>query len=176
MSQRKRKKAKELLRKYRARAIAAEPKWMLDEYQALHDYVMGTLDDNQRAYVESDLIPGLSLPDSHVNKDSFFGDTLIQDTYKVGTTSWIFMGRNLRSSKILVRGDLLAIGRTIDEPTTLAMNQLGIYPATPTLWAVFSRSIPPWQRAIGPCESLDEAASYIPMEFPEAMREELQNN
>lgn len=109
-------KAKKLWEFYqsRQRTDECEPTWVLWPYSMMRDYGGLVAEDKGNA---DTMIGNLSISDGTV-QEAFPGLPgsplrIIHEGCKIGTPSWVFMGRNLADSVVERKGDLVICGRKV---------------------------------------------------------------
>lgn len=148
-----------------------EPSWMLRPFNQFDDYLNDRRNFDDEEIDELDeMLAAMKLKGEY--DSGIFGKRWIEDGFKVGTTSWLFMGRNFAEAHVSEPAyGLVCISRTVSPTTVKAMQKMGvaITKEMATVYAVYSTDIPHTERMIGPCLSPDDAIGYIPIEFPMAV-------
>ena len=107
-------------------------------------------------YFEENTLDSMLIKDGTAFKDGFFPTRVIHDGFKVGTTSWIFMGRkNSPIVPVQYHGDTLyAVKRTI--PPEIAKMLKPLHPELGyDMWCAYDLT-GKYRVEIGPCFSLDQ--------------------
>lgn len=168
-----------LIERYEAskRNDQAEPKWILNPYSMAYEYKQSGLDalreyygdeksDTLIEYAISDL-NGLLIKDGTVYESFPFPPRIIHDGFKVGTTSWVFMGRRHSNVEVLstpkdslYRGeDIYVVSRVIPSEISnkLKKNHPELEPVVYCGYS-FNEQI---KVDIGPCLTVDHIIDVI---------------
>jgi hypothetical protein len=95
-----------------------EPNWVHASYELLRDYAEGKLRDRDDKQMVKAILASLAMPDGHEVK-AFPGMPgspmrIVHDGWKVGTSTWVFMGRALPGSVVESLGNgWVLVGRPI---------------------------------------------------------------
>jgi len=135
-----------------------EPAWNLVPFTCLYRWRAGEQTAEDRESVE-DAVKSLALAGLN---EGFLSNSYIEDGFKVGSASWVFIGRALPGTEVIPWGkDIVILGRCIPEPTRQVMQNLG-FPANPEpKWIAYSLQDPLHETGIGPCKSLDDVMAWI---------------
>src|SRR5687768_579777 len=115
------KQAAEAWQTYQARRLRQaefEPNWIHASYELLRDYVEGKVRDREDKNMVKRILGSLTLPDGH-EVYAFPGIPgspvrIIHDGWKIGTPTWVFMGRTLPGSVVKDLGSgWVLVGRPI---------------------------------------------------------------
>jgi hypothetical protein len=140
-----------------------EPTWTPEPYACLYRWRAGERGSEIREEVE-EAIGSLSLRGEY--EDPFFGKRFIEDGCKVGTASWVFIGRNLPDSTVVPRPEgIVVVGRPVVPTTVEAMIRAGCRRPRPVSWIAYSLKVPIHLQVAGPCESYEQAVEQIPVKL-----------
>jgi hypothetical protein len=157
---------KRLIAFYESRRLSdpsLEPTWTPEPYACLYRWRAGERGPEIREEVE-EAIGSLSLQGEY--DDPFFGKRFIEDGCKVGTASWVFIGRNLPDSTVAPRPEgIVVVGRPVVPATVEAMIRAGCRRPRPVSWIAYSLKVPIHLQVAGPCESYEQAVEQIPVKL-----------
>lgn len=140
-----------------------EPSWTPEPYSCLYRWKAGDRGSEIREEVE-EALGSLSLRGEY--EDQFFGRRFIEDGCKVGTASWVFIGRNLPDSTVVPRPEgIVVVGRPVMPTTVEAMIRAGCRRPRPVSWIAYSLKVPIHLQVAGPCESYEQAVEQIPVKL-----------
>jgi hypothetical protein len=142
-----------------------EPSWTLFPFTSLYRWKAGHRSSEDRRKVQ-EAVRELELTGCF--DAGPFGLRFIEDGFKVGTFSWVFMGRGLTTAEIEIiplKNNVVAIGRTPSASTIDAMLKAGCSLRFTACWIAYSLTVPSEERGVGPCGSFEEMQAYIPIEF-----------
>jgi hypothetical protein len=140
-----------------------EPPWTPEPYSVLFRWRAGEHGSDVREEVE-EAIGSLSLRGGY--DDPFFGKRFIEDGCKVGTASWVFIGRNLPDSTVVPRpGGIVVVGRPVASTTVAAMIRAGCRRPRSVSWIAYSLKVPIHLQVAGPCEAYDQVVEEIPLKL-----------
>lgn len=144
-----------------------EPEWVHPIYRLMRDY--GSLKGQEKTFAD-EAIDNLDLPTGkvvsalpplpaflanhpnvqligHLAAPMLGERRIIHEGWKLGTPTWVFMGRALSDSTVYARGEYVVVGRTI--PTEFAnavrpmrTSILGPFEPDGKLWIAYSRTEP----------------------------------
>jgi hypothetical protein len=136
-----------------------EPKWNLVPFTSLYRWQAGDRSEEDRESAENAVT---SLEASGPYADLWF----IEDGFKVGSTSWVFMGRNLPSTQVIpCENNAVILGRTPSKRTIRAMAAAGRQISDTTRWIAYSLTVPLHLQGVGACESFDRLDALRALEF-----------
>jgi hypothetical protein len=157
-------RAEELIRFYESRRVCNhrrrpfEPLWTVAPFTCLYRWKAGERVAEDIEAMEQ-AVETLSLFGRY---EDFHGVSFIEDGFKVGTASWVFMGRGLPDTTFIPwTEDLVIVGRTPSESTINAMAEPGRLLPPVTVWIAYSITMPLHVWGIGPCECFAEVEWFI---------------
>ena len=136
-----------------------EPSWTLVPFTSLYRWKAGERSEEDRESAE-DAVTSLEL--SGLYDDLWF----IEDGFKVGTTSWVFMGRSLPEAEIIpCENDVVIVSRTPSASTIKAMRAAGCKTGVATWWIAYSLTVPLHVQGVGACKDFDRLDALRALEF-----------
>ena len=142
-----------------------EPSWTLLPFTSLYRWKAGSRSSQDRKEVKE----AVRLLELTGPFDAWpFGLRFIEDGFKVGTFSWVFMGRGLTAAEIEIipfDNNIVVIRRTPSASTINAMRKAGCCERFATCWVAYSLTVPSQVQSVGPCGSFEQVKSLIPTEF-----------
>jgi hypothetical protein len=140
-----------------------EPPWTPVPYSCLYRWRAGERGSEIREEVE-EALDNLSLRGEY--QDPVFGPRFIEDGCKVGTASWVFIGRNLPDSTVVPRPDgIIVVGRPVVPATVEAMIRAGCRRPRTVSWMAYSLKVPIHLQVAGPCDTCEQAVEEIPVKL-----------
>jgi hypothetical protein len=155
----------------------AEPKWVLHPYSIAYDYMKSGLDGLREYYGDeksstlveyaTNDLTGLDIEDGTVYESFPFPARVIHDGFKVGTTSWVFMGRRNSNVEVLTTPknsiyggeDIYVVSRII--PPEINKKLKKKHPELePVVYCGYSLN-DKIKVDIGPCITSDEVADVV---------------
>ena len=157
------KRIDEFIKFYESRRLpdpSLEPTWTPQPYACLYRWKAGKRRREIREEVKA-AIGSLSLRGEY--DDPIFGKRFIEDGCKVGTATWVFIGRSLPHSTVrpLPDGNVV-VGRPVTSLTEKAMIRAGCHRPRAVSWIAYSLKVPIHLQVAGPCETYEQAVEQIP--------------
>lgn len=135
-----------------------EPAWNLVPFTSLYRWQAGEQTAENEESVEH-AVKCLQLTGLY---EEWFGGRFIEEGFKVGSASWVFMGRSLPGTEVIPWGeDTVILGRRIPEQTRQVMRTLGFPARAEPKWIAYSLYEPLHERGVGPCKTVDEVMGWI---------------
>lgn len=162
------KTATSLLALYESRRLTGdkakyEPDWIHPGEEDFALYVQGKVTDKEMlACIEERLdgLKGWQRPSFFMHP--LFGPRIVHEAFKVGSPSWVFLGRNLPSTRLEMFGDEHVIcGRATPDEVRLVARKHGLEVLVDQTWIGYSKTDRMGDTAMtanvyGPCNSLAE--------------------
>jgi hypothetical protein len=143
-----------------------EPSWILDPYNLAYDFIKNKCNNDQvNDYINE--LQCMNVPDGTTIESFPFPPRIFHDGYKVGSTSWIFMGRKNSpiyatikpDSSFYYQDEIIVIGRKL--PPQIAKCVKMPHPELePIAYCGYSMN-PRIAIDIGPCLTLEEIYNTI---------------